>query len=152
FIAGADINEFVDVLAGRRSLVDLHPFLARMEDFPKPIVAAIHGSALGGGLEIAMAAHYRVATPDAQVGQPETCLGIIPGAGGTQRLPRLVGVVKAAEMCALGSPLKASAAFEAGILDEIITGNLLAGAIAFARKKASRGGPYPKTRERNDNF
>jgi 3-hydroxyacyl-CoA dehydrogenase len=152
FIAGADINEFLEVLAGRRALADLHPFLARIEDFPKPIVAAIHGSALGGGLEIAMAAHYRVATPDAQVGQPETRLGIIPGAGGTQRLPRLVGVVKAAEMCALGSPLKASAAFEAGILDEIITGNLLAGAIAFARKKASRGGPYPKTRERNDNF
>ncbi|MGA3093673.1 MAG: 3-hydroxyacyl-CoA dehydrogenase NAD-binding domain-containing protein, partial [Terriglobales bacterium] len=111
----------------------------------------IHGSALGGGLELAMAAHYRVAKPGAQVGQPETRLGIIPGAGGTQRLPRLIGIVKAAEMCAFGSPLQASAAFELGILDEIITGDLLAGAIAFARKKASQGGPYPKTRERNDN-
>jgi 3-hydroxyacyl-CoA dehydrogenase len=150
FIAGADINEFVEVLAGRRALADLHPFLARMEDSSKPIVAAIHGSALGGGLELAMAAHYRVATSDAQVGQPETRLGIIPGAGGTQRLPRLVGVVKAAEMCALGSPLKASAAFELGILDEIITGDLLAGAIAFAKKKASHGHPHPRTRERND--
>src|SRR5580704_7561543 len=89
FIAGADINEFLDVLAGRRALADLHPFLARMEDCSKPIVAAIHGNALGGGLELAMAAHYRVATPGAQVGQPETRLGIIPGAGGTQRLPRL---------------------------------------------------------------
>jgi 3-hydroxyacyl-CoA dehydrogenase len=150
FIAGADINEFVDVLAGRRSLVDLHPFLARMEDSPKPIVAAIHGSALGGGLELAMAAHYRVATPDAQVGQPETRLGIIPGAGGTQRLPRLVGVVKAAEMCALGSPLKAPAAFELGILDEIITGELLAGAITFAKKKVRLGRPHSKTRDRSD--
>jgi len=150
FIAGADINEFLEVLDGRRALADLHPFLARMEDFPKPIVAAIHGSALGGGLEIAMAAHYRVATPDAQVGQPETRLGIIPGAGGTQRLPRLVGIVKAAEMCALGSPLKAPAALELGILDQIITGELLAGAIAFAKEKASHGGPYPKTRTRND--
>ncbi|MBZ5665320.1 MAG: enoyl-CoA hydratase/isomerase family protein [Acidobacteriia bacterium] len=150
FIAGADINEFLEVLAGRRALADLHPFLARMEDCSKPIVAAIHGSALGGGLELAMAAHYRVATSDAQVGQPETRLGIIPGAGGTQRLPRLVGVVKAAEMCALGSPLKASAAFELGILDEIITGDLLAGAIAFAKKKARQGAQHPKTRERND--
>jgi 3-hydroxyacyl-CoA dehydrogenase len=149
FIAGADINEFLEVLAGRRALADLHPFLARMEDCPKPIVAAIHGSALGGGLELAMAAHYRVADPAAQVGQPETRLGIIPGAGGTQRLPRLVGVVRAAEMCALGSPLKASAAFEEGILDEIITGELLAGAIAFAKKKANNGGPHPKTRDRN---
>jgi len=150
FIAGADINEFLEVLAGRRALANLHPFLARMEDCPKPIVAAIHGSALGGGLELAMAAHYRVATQDAQVGQPETRLGIIPGAGGTQRLPRLVGVVKAAEMCALGSPLKASAAFESGILDEIVTGDLLAGAIAFARKRASQGGSHRKTRELND--
>jgi 3-hydroxyacyl-CoA dehydrogenase len=149
FIAGADINEFLEVLAGRRVLADLHPFLGRMEDSSKPIVAAIHGSALGGGLEIAMAAHYRVATPDAQVGQPETRLGIIPGAGGTQRLPRLVGVVKGAEMCALGLPLKASAALELGILDEIISGDLLAGASAFARKKASQG-PHPKTRNRND--
>ena len=150
FIAGADINEFLEVLAGRRTLADLHPFLARMEDCPKPIVAAIHGSALGGGLELAMAAHYRVATPDAQVGQPETRLGIIPGAGGTQRLPRLVGVVKAAEMCALGSPVAAQAALEAGVLDEIINGDLLAGAIAFAKKKVSSGGPHPKTRDRND--
>ena len=152
FIAGADINEFVEVLAGRRALADLHPLLARMEDSPKPIVAAIHGSAFGGGLELALAAHYRVATSNAQVGQPETRLGIIPGAGGTQRLPRLVGVVKAAEMCALGSPLKAPTALELGILDEIIAGELLTGAIAFARKKASHGGPNPKTRDRNDNF
>jgi 3-hydroxyacyl-CoA dehydrogenase len=151
FIAGADINEFVEVLAGRRALADLHPLLARMEDSPKPIVAAIHGSAFGGGLELALAAHYRVATSDAQVGQPETRLGIIPGAGGTQRLPRLVGVVKAAEMCALGSPLKAPTALELGILDEITAGELLTGAIAFARKKASHGGPNPKTRDRNDN-
>jgi len=150
FIAGADLNEFLEVLAGQRTLSDLHPFLARMEDSTKPIVAAIHGSALGGGLEVAMAAHYRIAIPDAQVGQPETRLGIIPGAGGTQRLPRLVGIVKGAEMCALGAPLKAPAALEAGILDQIVTGELLGDAIAFARAKANHGGPYPKTRARND--
>jgi 3-hydroxyacyl-CoA dehydrogenase len=149
FVAGADINEFLEVLAGRRVLADLYPFLARMEDLSKPIVAAIHGNALGGGLELAMAAHYRVAVPEAHVGQPETRLGIIPGAGGTQRLPRLVGVVKAAEMCALGLPLRASAAFESGILDEIITGDLLKGAIVFAKKKVSQAGPHPKTRDRN---
>jgi 3-hydroxyacyl-CoA dehydrogenase len=150
FVAGADINEFLEVLAGRRALADLYPLLARMEDSPKPIIAAIHGNALGGGLELAMAAHYRIATPGAQVGQPETRLGIIPGAGGTQRLPRLVGIVKAAEVCAIGSPLKAAAAFESGILDEIVTGDLLGHAIVFAKKKASQGGPHPKTRERKE--
>jgi len=149
FIAGADINEFVDVLAGRRELGNIHPFLALMEDCTKPIVAAIHGSALGGGLEVAMAAHFRVATPDAQVGQPETRLGIIPGAGGTQRLPRLVGIVKAAELCALGSPVKAAAARDMGILDDIVSGDLREGAIAFAKMKVAEGGPYRKTRERN---
>jgi len=148
FIAGADINEFLEVLDGRRTLTDLHPLLARMEDSDKPIVAAIHGNAFGGGLEFAMACHYRVATPDAQVGQPETRLGIIPGAGGTQRLPRLVGLVKAAELCALGTPVKAPVARELGILDEIIEGDLLAGAIRFAHRKAQQGGPHPKTRER----
>jgi 3-hydroxyacyl-CoA dehydrogenase len=151
FIAGADINEFLEVLAGGRTLADLYPFLTKMEDCTKPIVAAIHGSALGGGLEVAMAAHYRVAVEDAQLGQPEVRLGIIPGAGGTQRLPRLVGIVKAAEMCALGSPLRASAALESGIVDEIVTGDLLAGAIALAKKKAALGGPHPKTRDRNGN-
>ena len=95
FIAGADINE----LATAAGPPNLHSLLREIEDCPKPIVAALHGTALGGGLEIAMAAHYRVAVPDAKVGQPEVNLGIIPGAEGTQRLPRLAGIAKAIEMC-----------------------------------------------------
>jgi len=101
FVAGADINELAKVAAGksqRRPL--LLELTHRMEDCSKPIVAAIQGNALGGGLELAMGAHYRVAAAGAQVGQPEVKLGIIPGAGGTQRLPRLAGVAKAVEMCA----------------------------------------------------
>ncbi len=115
-----------------------HPVLNVIEDCTKPIVMAIHGTALGGGLELAMAGHYRVASPEAQVGQPEVKIGLIPGAGGTQRLPRLAGVVRAAEMCAFGEPISAKDALAAGIIDKIITqnkpGDLLAGAMEFARK------------------
>src|SRR5205807_2260411 len=85
----------------------LNPLLLRIEDCRKPVVAAINGAALGGGLELAMACHYRVAARDVGVGQPEVKLGIIPGAGGTQRLPRLTGVAKALEMCAGGNPISA---------------------------------------------
>jgi 3-hydroxyacyl-CoA dehydrogenase len=109
---------------------------------------AIHGTALGGGLELAMAGHYRVAARDAQVGQPEVKLGIIPGAGGTQRLPRLAGVKKAVEMCATGNPIKAKESLESGIVDRIIEGDLLTGAIHFAREIA--GKPPLKTRERTE--
>src|SRR6202162_923474 len=94
-----------------------------------------------------MAGHYRVAAPSAQVGQPEVKLGLIPGAGGTQRLPRLAGVAKAVEMCTGGNPVKAQEAFNAGILDRLIEGDLLTGAVAFARDVAAK--PAPKTRERN---
>jgi 3-hydroxyacyl-CoA dehydrogenase len=133
FVAGADINEFLDVIAGKGKLPALHPALFAIEDCVKPVVMAIHGTALGGGLELAMAGHYRVATPDAQVGQPEVKIGLIPGAGGTQRLPRLAGVLKAAEMCALGDPISAQDALAAGIIDQLIEGDLLVGATAFAR-------------------
>lgn len=136
FVAGADINQFVDIIAGRAAMPVFHPVLDAIEDSTKPIVMAIHGTALGGGLELAMAGHYRVAAPDAQVGQPEVKIGLIPGAGGTQRLPRLAGVAKAAEMCAFGEPISAKAALEAGIVDSIIEGDLLAGAITFARNTA----------------
>ncbi len=132
FVAGADIHEFVEVIEGRGRMPALHPALFAIEDCTKPVVMAIHGAALGGGLELAMAGHYRVATPDAQVGQPEVKIGLIPGAGGTQRLPRLAGIVKAAEMCAFGEPVSAREALQAGILDKLIEGNLLEGAIAFA--------------------
>src|SRR5262249_43841351 len=120
--------------------------LSVLEDNPKPVVCAIHGTAFGGGLEMAMACHYRVATPDAQVGQPEVKIGLIPGAGGTQRLPRLAGVAKAAEMCAGGEPVKATDALSAGILDKLIEGDLLTGAVAFAREVAAKGPPR-KTRD-----
>ena len=134
FVAGADINEFVEITRGRRGTMPaFHPVLNAIEDCAKPVIMAIHGTALGGGLELAMAGHYRVATPNAQVGQPEVKIGLIPGAGGTQRLPRLAGAAKAAEMCAFGEPISARAALEAGIVDKIIDGDLLEGAIAFAR-------------------
>src|ERR1019366_3295289 len=119
FVAGADIKEFGKMRAGgpRRSL---HPLLHHIEDSGKPVVMAIHGTAFGGGLELAMAGHYRVALPTAQVGQPEVKLGIIPGAAGTQRLPRLAGVAKAVEMCAQGNPVTADEALKFGVIDKII--------------------------------
>jgi 3-hydroxyacyl-CoA dehydrogenase len=109
---------------------------------------AIHGTAFGGGLELSMAGHYRIALPNAQVGQPEVKLGIIPGAAGTQRLPRLVGIAKAVEMCSEGAPVKAEDALMSGILDRLVEGDLLTAAIAFAKEVA--GNPAPKTRERNE--
>ncbi len=148
FIAGADIREFGQVVSGEKPRRSLLPLLREIEDCPKPVVMAIHGTAFGGGLELAMAGHYRVLTASAQVGQPEVKLGIIPGAGGTQRLPRLVGVDKAVEMCAFGQPVKAAEAHALGIADAIIEGDLLAGAIAFARAAAAR--PHSKTRERDE--
>jgi 3-hydroxyacyl-CoA dehydrogenase len=148
FIAGADIKEFGRMTSGKTQRgAGLLPLLLRIEDCRVPVTVAIHGTAFGGGLEVAMACHYRVAAPSAQVGQPEVKLGIIPGAAGTQRLPRLAGVAKAVEMCAGGNPISAQHAHEVGIIDQLISGDLLNGAIAFAREKI--GQPAPKTRERN---
>ena len=146
FVAGADIKEFGKMVAtGRRG--SLLPLLRQIEDSAKPVVMAIHGQAFGGGLELAMAGHYRVASPAAQVGQPEVKLGIIPGAAGTQRLPRLVGVAKAVEMCTDGKPISAREAASLGLIDKLIDGDLLAGAVSFAREVANQ--PAPKTRERS---
>jgi 3-hydroxyacyl-CoA dehydrogenase len=151
FVAGADIKEFGKLASGKRPRgAGLLPLLLQMEDCRKPIVMAIHGTAFGGGLELAMAGHYRVAAPGAQVGQPEVKLGIIPGAAGTQRLPRLVGVAKAVEMCAEGNPVKVEDAAKLGIIDRIIEGDLLAGAVRFAREVAGR--TALKTRERAGNL
>jgi 3-hydroxyacyl-CoA dehydrogenase len=155
FIAGADIKEFGKITSGRKERGEgLHPLLRQLENCPKPVVAAIHGTAFGGGLEVAMACHYRVAVALAQVGQPEVKLGIIPGAGGTQRLPRLAGVAKALEMCALGEPIRAAEAHACGILDAIVAGDgyehLLRGALEFARQAGAKPGPPPKTRDRNE--
>lgn len=147
FIAGADIKELEKMAAGKPRGAGLLPLLLKIEDCRKPVVAAIHGTALGGGMETAMACHYRVAIRSAKVGQPEVKLGIIPGAAGTQRLPRLAGVAKAIEMCAEGNPITAQEAFELGILDKLIDGDLLNGAILFAQEVAAK--PAPKTRERD---
>jgi 3-hydroxyacyl-CoA dehydrogenase len=148
FVAGADIKEFGKMVSGKAPRgAGMLPFLLRVEDSRKPIIVAIHGTAFGGGLELAMSGHYRVAVPSAQVGQPEVKLGIIPGAAGTQRLPRLAGVAAAVEMCTDGKPVSAERALALGIIDKLIDGDLLAGAIALAREVASK--PAPKTRERN---
>jgi 3-hydroxyacyl-CoA dehydrogenase len=149
FVAGADIKEFGKITAGKSGGgLELPTLLLKIEDCRKPVVMAIHGSAFGGGLELAMSGHYRVAVPSAQIGQPEVKLGIIPGAAGTQRLPRLAGAAKAVEMCADGNPIKALDALHAGIMDRLIEGDLLTGAIAFAREIADK--PVRKTRERNE--
>lgn len=148
FVAGADIKEFGKMTSGASPRRSLLPFLLRIEDSQKPVVMAIHGSALGGGLELAMAGHYRVASPSSQVGQPEVNLGIIPGAGGTQRLPRLVGVAKAVEMCAAGKPISAREAVALGLIDQLIEGDLATEAVAFARGIVDK--PVHKTRDRTE--
>lgn len=151
FIAGADIKEFGKITSGqRREGINFLELLLAIEDSPKPIVAAIHGTAFGGGLETAMACHYRVGVASAQVGQPEVNLGIIPGAAGTQRLPRLAGVEKAVDMCAFGAPVRAKDALACGILDRVVDGDLLEGAKSFLQEVIASGAAAPKTRERNE--
>jgi 3-hydroxyacyl-CoA dehydrogenase len=143
FIAGADISEFGKPPRGP----DFNAVLNSIEAASKPVVAAIHGTALGGGLETALVCHYRVAVPSAKLGVPEVKLGLLPGAGGTQRLPRVVGVEAAATMTSTGDPLPAAKAKELGLVDELAgEDSLAADAIAFARAKIADG-PRP-TRER----
>jgi len=127
FIAGADITEFGGAQKGA-SLFDVQD---AMENSPKPVIAAIHGTALGGGLEVALCAHYRVAVPSARCGLPEVALGLLPGAGGTQRLPRIVGPQKALEMVTSGQHVPAPQCLEIGLVDELVEeGKLREGAIA----------------------
>ncbi len=145
FIAGADITE----LGGPPKGPSLQAAQDAMENCPKPVVAAVHGTALGGGLEVAMCAHYRVADEAARFGLPEVKLGLLPGAGGTQRLPRVTGVPKALEMMTSGEPIGAAEALECGLIDEIV-GELRAGAVAFARQAAAEGRPLQRIRDRND--
>jgi 3-hydroxyacyl-CoA dehydrogenase len=145
FIAGADISEFGGASKGA-SLFDVQTM---MEGSPKPVIAAIHGTALGGGLEVALVAHYRVAVPSAKVGLPEVNLGLLPGAGGTQRLPRIVGAEKALEMMTSGSHVPAKAANAMGLVDELVEeGKLREGAIAFAKKVVAENWPLKKVRDR----
>ena len=136
YIAGADIREFGKPMTGP----GLQKLIADFEASPKPVVVAIHGTALGGGLEVALGCHYRVAVPSAQLGLPEVKLGILPGAGGTQRMPRVIGVKAAMDMIISGDPIPAAKAKEVGLVDAIIDGDLLAGAIKFAETVAIPGG------------
>ncbi|HTG73059.1 MAG TPA: 3-hydroxyacyl-CoA dehydrogenase NAD-binding domain-containing protein, partial [Terriglobia bacterium] len=149
FIAGADIKLLEQAARGEGGRLYLHPLLELIETFSRPVVVALHGTSLGGGMELAMSAHYRVASPDAQMGQPEVNLGIIPGAEGTQRLPRLVGIAAAVDMCVSGKPIKAPEALRLGLIDRIIEGDLRKGSIAFAREMATRGS-HPRTRDRKE--
>ena len=143
FIAGADISEFGKPPRGP----DFNAVLNSIEAASKPVVAAIHGTALGGGLETALVCHYRIAVPSAKLGVPEVKLGLLPGAGGTQRLPRVVGVEAAATMTSTGDPVPAPKAKDMGLVDELAgEDSLAADAIAFARAKIADG-PRP-TRER----
>ena len=118
-------------------------------ELPKPVVAAIHGTALGGGLEVALACHYRVAVPSAKLGTPEVKLGLLPGAGGTQRLPRVAGVRKALEMCATGNPIGAKEAFDCGLIDRLVEGELIPHAVGYAEEVRDVR-PLPKSSERQD--
>jgi 3-hydroxyacyl-CoA dehydrogenase len=135
--------------AGKTDSPEMHDFFRQLENSPKPVVMAIHGHALGGGLELAMAGHYRVATPDAVVGQPELNLGIIPGAEGAQRLPRLAGLAKAVDLCLTGASIKAPQALELGIVDKVVEGDLVAGAAKYAREVMAHK-DHPKTSQRDE--
>jgi len=147
FIAGADITEF----GGPQRGASLYDVQNAIEDSPKPVIAAIHGTALGGGLEVALTCHYRVAVPSARCGLPEVNLGLLPGAGGTQRLPRIVGVEQALEMMTSGQHVPAQECLAMGLVDEIVPeGELRAGAVAFAHKVAAEGRPLKKVRESNE--
>jgi 3-hydroxyacyl-CoA dehydrogenase len=143
FFAGADITEF-----GKPPVMPWLPMVVdRIEACAKPIVAAIHGTALGGGLEVALGCHYRVALPSAKLGVPEVKLGLLPGAGGTQRLPRVAGVRKALEMCAGGNPISAKDAFDCGLVDRLIEDDLIPHAVGYAEEVRDVR-PLPKSSER----
>ena len=147
FFAGADISEFGTPKAFAQPM--LPQVVDIIENCTKPVVAAVHGTALGGGLEVALACHYRVAVPSAKFGVPEVKLGILPGAGGTQRLPRVAGVAKALEMATSGNPIGAKEAHDIGLVDRLIEGDLEQHAVAFAEEvRAIR--PLPKSSERDD--
>ena len=145
FFAGADITEF-----GKPPQSPWLPQVVdTIENCSKPVVAAIHGTALGGGLEVALACHYRVADPSAKLGTPEVKLGLLPGAGGTQRLPRVAGVAKALEMCATGNPIGAREAFDCGLVDRLVEGELIPHAVAYAEEVRDVR-PLPKSSERQE--
>src|SRR5438552_826175 len=146
FIAGADITEFGKPPADP----SLHSVLDLIEGCLKPVVAASHGTALGGGLEVALACHYRVGVKAARFGLPEVKLGLLPGAGGTQRLPRVVGAPKALQMIVSGDPIGADEALAHGLIDEVVEGDLAAAGVAFADKVLREKRPLRKIRDLGD--
>ena len=144
FIAGADITEF-----GKPPMAPgLPEVLSAIENSSKPVIAAIHGTALGGGFEVSLACHYRCAIASAKVGLPEVKLGLLPGAGGTQRVPRIAGVKAALDMITSGNPISAKAALEMGLIDEVISNDdLQAGAVQYAKDLADSGAPLRRIRD-----
>ncbi len=146
FCAGADIREF-----GQPPIdPNLPEVLEVLDASPKPTLAAIHGTAFGGGLETALSCHFRVGVSTAQFGLPEVKLGLLPGAGGTQRLPRVVGPEKALKMIAIGNPIGAAEALEVGLIDELIEGDLKDGALNFMKKVLDENRPLKKVSENNE--
>jgi len=146
FSGGADITEFNTPKATQEPT--LATVIKAVEGSAKPVVAAIHSVAMGGGLELALGAHYRVAAPGAQIALPEVKLGILPGAGGTQRLPRALGLETALNMIVSGTPVMSEKLAGTPLFDELIEGDLMQGALTFARKVAAQSGPHPKIRDR----
>src|SRR5213078_3266326 len=144
FSGGADIREFNKP----REKPDLPDVNDQQDAMQKPLVAAITGFALGGGLELALSCHYRISTPKAQLGLPEVKLGILPGSGGTQRLPRIVGVSKAVQMMTTGNPISSEEALQLGLVDEIVQGGeLLAAAVVYANKLVAEKKPLRRIRD-----
>ena len=150
FSAGADIREFDTGVAGESPT--LPELIALVEASPKPVVAALHGSALGGGCELPLGCHGRVAAVGTRMGLPEVTLGIVPGAGGTQRLPRLIGVLPALEAIVSGKPMSAERAHELALVDELVADarDLVEVAVEAAQRLASAPGPLPNARDRDD--
>jgi 3-hydroxyacyl-CoA dehydrogenase len=146
FVAGADITEFGKPPQAP-SLIEV---IATLDEVKKPTIAAVHGTPLGGGLELTMGCHFRVAAASTRLGLPEIKLGLIPGAGGTQRLPRLVGIEKALPMILSGEPIPAKEALAAGLVDVIIEGDLVAGAVSFARKVLAEKRVLTRVKDRED--
>jgi 3-hydroxyacyl-CoA dehydrogenase len=146
FFAGADIAEFDDLPIKQP---DFDAVMAAAESSAKPVIAAIHGTALGGGFELALSCNYRVAVTSAKLGLPEVHLGILPGAGGTQRLPRLIGAAAALDMILGGNPVPAAKAAELGLVDRVVEdGKLEEAALAFAAEALAQGGPWPRVRDK----
>jgi 3-hydroxyacyl-CoA dehydrogenase len=150
FCGGADVSEFG--LPEMSAAPSLHDLCAMAENFPKPLVAALNGTTLGGGLELAMCCHYRIAGADAQLGLPEVKLGILPGAGGTQRLPRLVGAERALNMIVSGTPVAARQLAETGLLDALVDADVVAAAVAFSEAAVGGKLPLKKARDLRVNF